>query len=63
MPSRRRIRTRTCERKKRYPTAREAEAVCAHRRRESGQLDLEIYPCTFCGGWHIGHAQPRRSQL
>lgn len=63
MPSRRRIRARTCERKRRYETSREAEDVARHRRQESGELDLEIYPCAFCDGWHIGHAQPRRSRL
>ena len=53
-----RLRARACERKRRYPTAREAESTAAHRRVESGERDLEVYPCQFCGGWHIGHSRP-----
>ena len=56
----RRDRARSCERKRRYATAAKAESTAAHRRAESGELDLDIYPCAFCGGWHIGHAQPAR---
>jgi hypothetical protein len=63
MATRKRIRARTCERKRRYESARDAESTAAHRRAESGQLDLEVYPCTFCGGWHIGHAQPANPRL
>jgi rubrerythrin len=63
MATNRRVRPRTCARKRRYDSAREAEATAAHRRAETGQLDLEVYPCTVCGGWHIGHAQPARPRL
>lgn len=63
MATRKRLRARTCERKRRYDSAAEAESTAAHRRAESGQLDLEVYPCTFCAGWHIGHAQPTRPRL
>ena len=58
MATKKRARARTCERKRRYDSAAQAESTAAHRRAESGELDLEVYPCTFCGGWHIGHAQP-----
>lgn len=63
--SMKRTRARTCEKKRRYATAREAESTAAHRRAESGEMDLDIYPCRFCGGWHIGHTQPapRRGRL
>ncbi|MDP9068021.1 MAG: hypothetical protein M3N53_06710 [Actinomycetota bacterium] len=63
MPSRRRIRARSCETKRRYETSSEAEATAAHRREESGELDLDIYPCRFCNGWHIGHVQPKKKPL
>lgn len=54
------IQERACKRKRRYATASEAESTAAHRRAESGERDLEIYPCRFCGGWHIGHSRPPR---
>lgn len=58
MPSRKRLKAKSCDRKRRYATSAEAESTAQHRRAESGELDLEIYPCRFCNGWHIGHAQP-----
>ena len=59
MPPRKNLKSRSCDRKRRYATSSEAQATAEHRRRESGELDLEIYPCRFCHGWHIGHAGPR----
>lgn len=59
MPTRKRLKARSCDRKRRYATSAEAESTARHRREESGELDLDIYPCRFCHGWHIGHAQPR----
>lgn len=61
MPSRR-MRTKSCENKRRYATSSEAESTARHRREESGEL-LDIYPCRFCNGWHIGHAAPKRKPL
>ena len=54
-------RKRACERKNRYTTSREAEDVARHRRAESGE-DLDVYPCRYCHGWHIGHRR-RGSRL
>jgi hypothetical protein len=63
MPSRRRMRAKSCENKRRYQTSAEAEATAQHRREESGELDLDIYPCRFCDGWHIGHTPTKRKPL
>ncbi len=63
MPSRRRIRAKSCESKRRYATSSEAEATARHRRQESGHKDLDIYPCRFCHGWHIGHTEPKKKSL
>ncbi|MDQ4096014.1 MAG: hypothetical protein M3174_07415 [Actinomycetota bacterium] len=60
MPGRKQTRARTCERKRRYATSGEAESTAAHRRAESGEQDLDVYPCRYCGGWHIGHTPPAR---
>ncbi|HVF53660.1 MAG TPA: hypothetical protein VNC78_08660 [Actinomycetota bacterium] len=57
-------REKSCNAKKRYATGKAAKEMAAHRRSESGETDLEAYPCAFCGGWHIGHAMsPRPSRL
>lgn len=53
-------RAKSCEEKRRYPTSREAEATAQYQREESGETDLEIYPCMFCHGWHIGHPPGKR---
>lgn len=57
------MRAKSCESKRRYATSSEAESTARHRREESGELDLDIYPCRFCNGWHIGHTQPRKKPL
>lgn len=54
------MRTKSCETKRRYATSSEAEATAQHRREESGELELEIYPCRFCDGWHIGHPHAKK---
>jgi hypothetical protein len=51
-----------CSGKRRYDTSREADEMARHRREESGETDLDIYPCRVCGGWHIGHSTPRRGR-
>ena len=52
-----RDRVKTCESKRRYATSSEAERMAQHRREESGERDLDIYPCPFCNGWHLGHSR------
>lgn len=56
------MRAKSCESKRRYATSSEAEATAQHRREESGE-PLDIYPCRFCSGWHIGHAAPKKKPL
>jgi hypothetical protein len=41
----------SCERKHRFAT-KNAAKWARGRMKESG---LRIYPCDFCGGFHIGH--------
>jgi hypothetical protein len=59
--SRRRLRRRSCARKRRYPSqvlaAKAAQAVQARTPAPSGS-PLHAYPCGFCAGWHIGHRRP-----
>ncbi len=40
--------------KTRFPTADEANRSALRLRLESG-ADLHPYPCTWCGGWHLGN--------
>jgi len=49
MSSKRRLRRKNCERKRRYG---KDEAIVEARRRH-----MRAYPCKFCGGFHIGHVR------
>jgi len=64
MASKRRIRRRSCQRKKRFPTS--AAALDAmHQVIRSGKKNggyLHIYSCRFCGGYHFGHAAGSNSE-
>lgn len=51
MASKRAIRRRSCERKRRFVT-REAAHEANQRLR-----GLAPYPCQFCHGWHLGHGR------
>jgi hypothetical protein len=44
--------------KVRFATEREAMAVAADRARESG-IELGVYRCGFCHGWHMGRRSSR----
>lgn len=60
MTSKRRLRRRACTGKHRYPDEATARAaIWRQRRRWDGFM--RAYRCSFCGGWHIGHA-PRRQK-
>lgn len=52
MSSKRRVRRRTCKRKKKYEAV-EAQAAA------KAQRGHTAYKCRFCSGWHTGHT-PRR---
>ena len=46
---------------RRRPTASQAEALSvADERRDDTGLDLNVYRCDFCSGWHMGSAEGRR---
>lgn len=49
---RRRLQQRSCAGKVRHPTARAAKRA----RAALSAPFLQVYPCGFCGGWHLGHA-------
>ena len=52
MPSAMRRRYKSCERKNRYDTRAEAEAVMAECENR-GRRGLACYKCEYCGGWHL----------
>jgi hypothetical protein len=54
MSSKRRLRRKSCEGKRRYPTIAEAQAYAQYVRRKKGQI-VQAYYCRFCSGIHIGH--------
>lgn len=39
--------------KVRYPSRAEAQVAAGERGQEAG-VDLGVYPCDFCNGWHMG---------
>jgi hypothetical protein len=54
MASKRRLRRKMCEAKRRYGSRKEAENVKERVKRQAGGF-LNSYCCRFCHGWHIGH--------
>jgi hypothetical protein len=56
--SKRNIRRKQCERKIRFGSAGAARQRSKAIVRAGGDL-LDVYPCEFCGGWHIGHRPAR----
>lgn len=57
MSSKRHLRRRSCERKIRHATrdaARDALRVAVRRWGSTGFF--KIYHCSFCNGYHVGHA-------
>ncbi|HMD47136.1 MAG TPA: hypothetical protein VKG43_13305 [Acidimicrobiales bacterium] len=45
--------------KVRYGTEREAQMAAAERGAEGG-VDLGVYRCEYCSGWHMGRTSPRQ---
>jgi hypothetical protein len=43
---------RSCYGKHRYPTEKDARRV-RHKRREASGVELRVYPCYVCGGYHL----------
>ena len=52
--SKRGVRRRSCERKRKYEEEGEARAH-AQILRLKGQGELHHYRCSQCGFWHVGH--------
>ena len=55
MASKRRLRRKQCEGKRRYATQAEAQTQADRSRGVDGGQCIDPYLCDFCGGWHIGH--------
>jgi hypothetical protein len=55
MGSKRRLRRKGCESKRRYVSMGEAQVEANRARVERREQDIEPYLCDFCNGWHIGH--------
>lgn len=60
MSSKRRLRRRACESKRRYDTAYEAysarRSVQSRNEKVRGYTTrMNVYKCKFCGGYHTGH--------
>ena len=55
MASKRRLRRKQCEGKRRYATQSDAQAQADRARGVDGGTYIARYLCEFCNGWHIGH--------
>lgn len=53
MASKRQVRRKSCERKVKYETAKDANANI--------RIGLIVYKCKFCGKYHVGHP-PRKAK-
>jgi hypothetical protein len=62
MSSKRRIRRNKCTSKVRHPDQSGAMvAIYKVTKKMGGAIGLmQLYKCSFCGGWHIGHAKSAR---
>lgn len=48
--------------KQRYPTERIARDAAQERSQEAG-VELNVYRCAFCNGWHMGKRGGRAAEL
>ena len=56
MSSKRALRRRACSGKVRHADRRDAGVALSRlRRRVPGLGEANVYPCGFCGGFHVGH--------
>jgi len=58
MASKRRVRRKQCQHKKRHPDQQSARYHRFLLNQKDGE-QMNVYKCRFCGGWHVGH-QPRK---
>jgi predicted RNA-binding Zn-ribbon protein involved in translation (DUF1610 family) len=59
MASKRRIRRKECEQKKRYEHEAHARIVACQARYRTHDA-IAAYKCPHCSGWHIGHRSARK---
>lgn len=60
MASKRGVRRKSCEGKRRYESRQEARWWLSRYTAERGYAGhMNVYRCQFCGGWHMGHAKRR----
>jgi hypothetical protein len=61
MASKRRRRRRECTNKDRYPTSEAAGRMLAYLQRiRKARPGMHVYPCDFCGGYHLGRGSKRQ---
>lgn len=61
MSSKRALRRRSCERKVRYKSKKDAKrAIYRTNKRKGWAGHVQAYMCQFCGGWHFGHPPKRK---
>lgn len=57
MASKRRIRRKSCGTKERFTDSVAAQRRISELKRKTGDRAwINVYPCQFCKGYHIGHA-------
>lgn len=61
MSSKRGIRRKMCDGKKRHPDLRAAKEHCWKLRKKDNE-PMRPYKCKFCKGYHSGHYQPGRGR-
>lgn len=63
MASKRRLRRKACEGKRRYQSVADAQPHITNLyRRRKAYGTLQAYKCQFCGGYHVGRPPHRRQQ-
>jgi hypothetical protein len=63
MASKRRLRRKACGKKIRYTTVKDAENAKFRVYRQSYSGPMDVYHCSFCGGYHFGHSKHGRKPL
>jgi hypothetical protein len=46
-----------CQAKRRFTSEREAQATADHQMLIKPDLELTVYKCELCGGWHLTRQQ------
>lgn len=61
MSCKRRLRRKSCTRKKRHDTKEQAHALLHYMKKYRG-YNGKVYHCKFCNGWHIGRT-PKKNKI